>query len=210
MYKKLKVTMLSSNNSSLLYKDYSSNLAGTLYCINTLVPKSEFYKPQHLYIVSDDEIKEGDWFILKDNHPHGRLRKCHYISDKQLMIDAKTDIGWGFSYQEEAMKIIATTDFSLTIKSQVCRFHRYLPEIPQDFIKLYCEKGGIDEIEVEYIHLGGTGSGYKLKINSDNTINIKTIKDSYTREEVIELCSKALRDYTATEHCISKWINKNI
>jgi hypothetical protein len=26
----------------------------------------DFYKSQHLYIISDDEIKEGDWFIMNN------------------------------------------------------------------------------------------------------------------------------------------------
>ena len=34
--------------------------------------------------------------------------------------------------------------------------------------------------------------GAKLKVNSDNTINIKPIKDSWTREEVIEFGLKCV------------------
>lgn len=58
-------------------------------------------------VVSDEEIKEGDFMYLKEYHPQGQIRKCHYITDEQLMIDAYEDIGWGFCRRNEVYKIIA-------------------------------------------------------------------------------------------------------
>lgn len=61
-------------------------------------------KQQHLYIISDDEIKEGDWFI-GDN-----------ISIKQCTLNNGGNInfkgGW-YSGSTNCKKIIATTDTSL-------------------------------------------------------------------------------------------------
>ena len=45
-------------------------------------------------------------------------------------------------------------------------------------------------LEQAIIKLGNYSS--KIKLNSDNTINIKQIKDSWNRSEVVELCTKAV------------------
>jgi len=54
------------------------------------------YNPHHIYITSDDEIKEGDWYYSKEFNVILQC-ECDYIKD----INCK--------------KIIATTDKSLTL-----------------------------------------------------------------------------------------------
>ena len=51
----------------------------------------------------------------------------------------------------------------------------------------------------------------RLKLNTDNTVNIKSIKDSWSREEVIELCKKAIiaGSYSSTFE-FDKWIENEI
>ena len=66
----------------------------------------------YVLAVSDEEIKEGDWFYITGGHPIGNgIRVCHYIYDngnyEQLMIDKKEDKGWGFCKRNEVKKIIA-------------------------------------------------------------------------------------------------------
>ncbi len=68
---------------------------------------------KNIYITSDEEIKEGDYMLLTYEHSHGRVRKCHYIYEEQLMIDPKEDIGFGFCKRQEVYKIIITTDQDL-------------------------------------------------------------------------------------------------
>ena len=160
---------------------------------------------QHLYIISDDKIEEGDLHIESDHS------------------------GFGF----RKYKIIATTDTSLKIfagKGDICDLYYNLPQPSQQFIEKYIEsynKGEvITDVLVEYeskfetIQEGLSGFpedniswwNNKIKVNpKDNTIVIKKIKDSWNREEVIELIYKYCNEMT---QCISeeddKWIEENL
>ena len=79
--------------------------------------------PQHLYFTTDEEIKEGDWMM----NLNGDTIYQHF--------------GNGGDF-EQWNKIIATTDPKLE-----------LPQPSQAFIKAYCEQGGIDEVDVEYVEM---------------------------------------------------------
>ena len=79
--------------------------------------------PQHLYFTTDGEIKEGDWVM----NLNGDTIYQHF--------------GNGGDF-EQWNKIIATTDPELE-----------LPQPSQAFIKAYCEQGGFDEVDVEYVEM---------------------------------------------------------
>lgn len=154
---------------------------------------------QHLYITSDDKIKEGDLVIGIDPISYGHIDTV------------KKGEKIGNCYE----KIIATTDSFLTILKKFGEYsndnhERNFPEQPipspqpsQSFIEKYIEeynKGNIiTDVLVEYepVYLSILKEkilGYKLKINSkDNTITIKRVKDSWDKDEVIELCTKAFK-----------------
>ena len=170
---------------------------------------------QHLYIISDDEIKENNTHFY---NPHsGQL----HISGNHTDYIAINKNG--------CKKIIATTDVSLG-----------LPQPSQQFIQKYIEgynKGNvITDVLVEYNcgdshcslfgcqkHLGCKNESIQtVKINpKDNTITIKKVKDSYTREEVEDLCRKAFLLYKSdnygypgliksTKEKEDKWIGENL
>ena len=93
--------------------------------------------PYHLYFTTDEEIKEGDWYldVLKTGFP--TVHKC------------------GNSLPFTAPKIIATTDPEL-IGDKGGMFKTLTQELPQPsqaFIKAYCEQGGFDEVDVEYVEM---------------------------------------------------------
>jgi len=177
----------------------------------------EDYIPQHLYITSDDKIKEGDWIICvgadyDQNEKNNTYKILKYTSEEL-----------GIS------KIIATTDTSLKLVCQKCddtkeldtgmfgiidcdrcyykneNKHLQLPQPSQQFIEkfIFCYNLGeiITDVLVEYEkiqwNLDKQGSlrqepEFKLKINpKDNTITIKKLKDSWNREEVKQLLWKA-------------------
>ena len=77
----------------------------------------------HLYFTTDEEIKEGDWMM----NLNGDAIYQHF--------------GNGGDF-EQWNKIIATTDPELE-----------LPQPSQAFIKAYCEQGGFDEVDVEYVEM---------------------------------------------------------
>lgn len=138
-----------------------------------------------LYILSNDEIKEGDWVI----DTVGRVKQA-----------TKLDENYN-GYR----KIIATTNSDLKIntdykgrletKQDKIVYTESLPQIPLDFIKHYISeynKGMIlKEVEVEYLeeeHNNSLGKWNTIKINQDNTINISIVENKlYTRNEVEQL-----------------------
>lgn len=156
----------------------------------------------HLYFLSDDEIKKGDWYELD-----GEIF--------QMKRDIWTDNG--------GRKIIATTNKSLTIQGNIEGFcgnklWKSLPQPSESFIELYFEKYNmcniITEVMVEY--WAHTEEDIQYKVNpKDNTITIKKVKDNYTREEVVNLVKKALKQSKEPYSKLDilgedKWIEENL
>jgi len=167
-----------------------------------------------LYILSNDEIKEGDW-MYKDN-------KNYIIEIKQNtsgFIYKKGD----FSWTGNMGKIIASTDNSLE-----------LPSIPESFIKAYIkaynEDNPITEVQLEWeetdkidclkskglscncIGICEAPDIYKLKTREDNTVIIRQFKD-YSRNEVVKLLCKSFSKYARMEYNNKdrdKWIEENL
>ena len=144
-------------------------------------------KNGHLYVLSNDEIKESDYcYSYKTN----KIVK----STCDVSREANKNIGFW-------KKVIATTDTSLYIhqKETISLPERvfYLPQPSQQFIQKFVEeynKGNvITDVLVEYelkiTHDGRINNNTKmweeLKINpKDNTITIKQVKKSWNKEEV--------------------------
>ena len=139
----------------------------------------------HLYITTDEEIKDGDWFLMNGCI----LRQCSLHKGDIL------DTLGGLHHKSVCKKIIATTDKLILKTSKSIDKEQFpdilVPQIPQSFIDYFVEqynKGNvIDKVLVEYL-LNETGNyrefdctpklKQKLKINLDNTINILPTKDS--------------------------------
>lgn len=199
-YKECNVVMLSTED-----KIPTIWLRNDDYLINNETPINKWWDVigQHVYITSDDEIKEGDWFY--------RYQTNEILQVLQLGGTTNTD-----------KKIIATTDKSLSLRNYIFEvkkgftgYNKYLPQPSQSFIKKYCELGGIDKVLVEYESKidvgycsncnGGSdksfqctctkgqrvfGTKYDLKTDSHNTITIKPVKDSWTKEELYQEIEK--------------------
>ena len=220
MLKKAQVIMLPTENESRFHL-FTGNKPG-LYSypeIVSAIPKNPYCVNQHLYIVSDDEIKEGDWYL--DNIPK------YYVIEQ-----ANED--WCLT--KDHKKIIATTDTSLIESIEMIgtgsTYLFKLPQPSQQFIEKYIEsynKGEvITNVLVEYETLKTTannkhfGEGHiysianKLKINpKDNTITIKKLKDNWNREEVLTLIRKAITDtnkvgFRNISMDYNKWIEENL
>lgn len=145
--------------------------------------------PQHLYILSDDEIKEGDW--------------CIELGFNRIFQVEKESLTKG--YIKNCKKIIATTDISLGLSDvgkagySIDEFHPILPQPSQSFIEKYVaeynKSNMITDVLVEYYETCETEYDKPLcpKVSKNNTITIKKVKDSWTREEVIEFAEKYAR-----------------
>jgi len=181
--------------------------------------------PHHLYLLSDEKIEDKTWCIYGK-----KIVQCQSYQAAEM-----------WSLQPSIYKkILATTDISLKIND--CTYHKCggyqnmgvgqcqdcnktsLPQFSQlfieHFIKEYNEGRIIEEVEVEYeeIHVNlDEPTSYalykdRLEINSDNTINIKPIKDSYSREEVESLLHKATLEATEQGESFNfwNWLKQNL
>lgn len=144
---------------------------------------------QHLYILSNEEIKEGDWCIVNQvndigDNPIYELGKLSKIGKRGIHYFNELSICFGEHELDRVRKVIATTDESLMNTSPY-------PRPSNEFLKKFCEVGGINDILVEYEDYDGVDekgwltSKYKTKVAPDNTITIKPIQEKlYTKEEV--------------------------
>ena len=213
-FKKCKVIMLptnnkaeNENNNTIYLNHYSEELI-----LGWRNARSSNQTIQHLYITSDEEIKDNfkgfAMVTVRDNI------RIHYLVEvivtEQNQCYCKEDRKFSFEYYS-VKPIIATTDKSITIPGynsfdEDDIVNCYLPQPSKQFIEKYIEeynKGNvINDVLVEYknifdtrINIVDDGSiipdnHFKLKVNhKDNTITIKKVKDSWNREEVIELIS---------------------
>lgn len=203
-YMKGNIVMLPTNENTfnrgdiVLHTNDNTLFQATLSCTCY-----DIEKPQHLYITSNEEIKEGDYAYHKILGI-GRIvilygEEC-FQTIKLHPNDGSVTTPWKRNIPD-IKKIIATTDKSLN-----------LPLIPQSFIEKYIEEYNKDntitevlvEVEPDYNQLGE--SIWELKLNSQNEITIKQQKDSYTREEVIYILSKYADEsgyLSSKEDCIN-------
>ena len=229
MLKKAQVIMLPHNDNNAkitLYKTAS----GKPLNLSTNTDILAHHTNQHLYIILEDEIKEGDWCIYNN-----RIVKYNKPANPHFY-----------------KKIIATTDTSLNKYCWNCnllkenptglcircsRFgdtKRFIPQPSPQFIEKYIESYNkveiITDVLVEYSPSSITIQTYSeqqindnlkaltLKINpKDNTITIKKLKDSWNRGDVIEqmwLAYKAantiFEDESALRVEFNNWIDKNL
>lgn len=192
------------------------------------------FESQHLYFLSDEEIEKGDWCLLDRNVG----QSTGYV----VLQCVEADVENGeYTFKEDGNlfttgrceKIIATTDTSL--------YHRdfesntncdsLYPQPSQQFIEKYIESyntgNPITEVLVEYeqiqdpiLSFPSKLDIFKFKINPDNTINIREKKDSWNREEVIELLKKLVTDCNDNEELcthyngeyreLNNWIKENL
>jgi hypothetical protein len=203
MLKKAQVIMLPTNIAKSEYNQLWLCKNDILYNATAVkrIKSHEDTKFQELYIISDDEIKEGDWYLYL---------KYNTIIQKKDALPLK----------DNCKKIIATTDTSLS--EQIFYYpdgkiigdlenYKKLPQPSQQFIEKYIEsynKGEvIIDVLVEYENkFDGKkyvdeqdAYGYDkfkqvLKVNpKDNTITIRKLKENWNRKELEEIARKAFK-----------------
>ena len=211
MLKKAQVIMLPTKNKSI--KGDLVIGGSKLLGIHISNVEPSYHNSQHLYIISDDEIKKGDYI---------------YHLDVCDITKAECD---GNVLSKSFKKVIATTDTSLLntiytphISGEISKRMRDLFKLPQpsqQFIEKYIEsynKGEvITDVLVEYFNNSDYNPSIlddiRLKINpKDHTITIKKLKDSWNREEVSNLIKLFANNYQYASNDIgyNKWIEENL
>lgn len=173
---------------------------------------------QHLYIISDDEIKEDDWCI-----------------GDEIVYQYRDINTFSTQLKSRSKKIVATTNKSLEIKYNSAYFTGYtrigykpLPQLPESFIqayiKAYNDGKPITEVDLEMTAHNDKPVSFKEWDGSFNFIKTRADNSVIVRESVKysfeDLCSLTtfVRDYnykfegkgiTNTE-IINKWKNGEI
>lgn len=228
-YKPAKVVMLPTEKASEFYKYEPSNGNNLLYYRKGVESELSInIKPQHLYILSDDEIKEVDWYLGISNTIH------RATSDGIASLATATP---------RVKKIITTTDKSLKYNAakrgnegdhsilSKCYNMQPLPQSSQSFIEKYISeynKGNvITDVLVEYernrtpifayserigkVAHSGFESEMKLKVNpKDNTITIRPVKNSWSREEVVQIVRDICNVLGVDSKYASDYIEENL
>ena len=202
-FKKAKVVMLTTNEKVINTKEYQLLLSNSLFWTSKIeierytkgwfflnnssipnscaitVPNVENFKHQHLYIISDDEIKEGDWCLIDNNKVGKRTNKQTYPN----CTDGESHLCYYYIINGEersyhvihCKKIIATTDTSLLIDTYInqgdtvkgdliikrgsdyttgLKGRINLPQLSEQFIQKYIEEYNrgniISDVLVEY------------------------------------------------------------
>lgn len=135
--------------------------------------------PHHLYITSDEEIKEGDWYILKignDESQPLRRTDCESV------------------FRGDKKRIVATTNPELWTKTPIEStsghfLNQPLPKIPTDFIEVFAREQGIWEVELEIDnHLPDTDGDFgKPKLRPNGTVIIHPVQEKkFTMKEMVD------------------------
>ena len=139
MKEPIKVVMLETSDKTTLHLWTDENGSRPELCE---LEHSHTRNTQHLYITVSQPIKEGDWYIWKNQ-----------------LIQANDLVGFHDSVKNDCRKIIATTDSELKIDlGHLCLDS--LPQVPQSFLKEFVTNPD-GEYEVEYI--GGRWDYRRLK-----------------------------------------------
>jgi hypothetical protein len=197
MYRKINVLILPS-------KTETDCVIGKFLDTNQLIVRNDNDIPRgvphHLYFLSDEEIKKGDWiYDIYD----GIVKVEHEYQLSNIMV-----------FRKDCKKIIVTTDKTLGLSDvgkagySVDEFYPVLPQPSQSFIKHFVEEYNKDnvitEVEVEYeekpveelhdMYSIEHERNQRLKANpKDNTINIKENSSYHTpKGKAYELFNKFL------------------
>ena len=172
---------------------------------------------RHLYLISDEEIKEGDWYIIYDAYNNiDSIKKADYNKTNEFSLKP---------YSDYCKRITSSTNKSLGLPSPSDSFIK-------KFIERYNEGYPITDVMIEYepdysIHCNISANEcltyhpdikdckdcphckQKLKVDKNNCITIRPVKNHWTREEVIVLTRDAF-DNSCKYSSHKEWIKQNL
>lgn len=194
--KKIQVVMLAKNKATTIFIDITNKLNSS-----SINMTRDIDLGQHLYFLSDDEIKERDWYLEYDVHGN--------VISKPKKADYNLTNEWKLKpYSSYCKKIVLSTDKSLGLSEPSQEWIEY-------FVSEYNKGNIITEVIVEYeylvelehynddgLHINYTEINSKnefvkyhtvkikdklvfennyrhLKVNPDNTINIKPVEETW-------------------------------
>lgn len=114
------------------------------------------FRSQHIYITSEEEIKEGDWFIRKDS-----IYKCFKVHKTDIeFLTSINSVYCGsntFWSKEYCKKIILTTDESLIVQG--------VQAVDKEFLEWFINNQDVDYVKITTSFAENTWSeNYKIII----------------------------------------------
>jgi hypothetical protein len=183
---KCKVIILPSNEigNGAIFVDSVDQGCLVINPKNTKVNRKDCeYK--HLYLVSDREIKEGDWFINANTEQVDQYNTHSFIEGSMTVDDKKIEASTDSSFND---------DIKVLNREYVKALNSLLPVIPDSFVEKYVNhQGNIEEVYIDMENYFiddklpslGTTEYFKAKTNPDKTCIIcPDEKQTFTREEV--------------------------
>jgi len=153
------VQVIPTDKPSRLFKDNFNTL---FFSIN-IDQEQNHFKPQHIYITNDEEIKEGDWMIRGNEQP--TLVTPNFFWD------------FGVRYY----KIILTTDQDL-IKEGV-------QKIDDTFLEWFVKNPSFEFVEVEHTYISRelnkpTSKYYKIILPKEEPKQLTDLEIAIKLEEI--------------------------
>jgi hypothetical protein len=194
------IYVLPTNKLSRLYLGKNGNFVFGMMQ-TSVQSKNDHFCNQHIYIISDKEIKVGDWFLPQGNiNPH-KLKEYNKINGD---LESYNGLCYDIS---KCKKIILTTDQDL-IKDGV-------QAIDDEFLEWFVNNPSCEEVEVEKGYLGMGGFCKSNEIISKDKIHYKIIipkeePKQETLEEAAEInCESITHPYCDREKAMfikgAKW-----
>ena len=154
---------------------------------------------QHLYITTDEEIKEGDWFI---NTNFQKIYQANSENSKNII---------EFGPHPEIRKIIATTDPKVKIITGIVGSGTGvpLPQLSHSFIEEYCKAGGIDKVMVEVVVTPNESNGDIVNIEGEDKVvsnmalsKLDNIWWFIDQDGLMNMCETTTTIITDSNNCI--------
>ena len=186
MNKAHKIVMLPTKDKEIEGSIISRTIDDKLAIVNFLTLEDKMaerdgHNNNYLYIISDDEIKEGDYVFLEDDNPFEKEHLIIRVKDAEIGMGESDNSTIAFSLKD-VKKVIATTDPNLTKVDEVSGDNVWtspITQIPKSIIEYYA-KHYPKEIELEYeqVYIGNgstfikhTGEyKYRLKLNNNEVV----------------------------------------
>jgi hypothetical protein len=180
----INIHVVPTDKPSRLYVDSQNNI-----CITDVEMKSG--NKQHIYITSDEEIKEGDWiFSLKTNNIF-KADSIEYLKSHNMIEDFDKSF---YINSKSAKKIILTTDQDL-IKNGV-------QAIDDEFLEWFVKNPSCEFVKTFKFADSVTTYTYKIIIPQEEPKQDQ-LKIIYSEEEVLDM----LKFFTKNTRGDKPWVD---
>lgn len=190
------------------------------------------YEFQHLYICTDEQIKEGDWILTDTGHIRLVAKNDTSNPDKYIVVSNNNAI-----FRKGCRKIAATTNLELLEKCPCCegkeghsetcpRIGKNIVDVSVakisqsfilDYIKSYNSDSPITQVYLECVDIG-----YKIEvilnpiIRKNGEVILHPIEERmYSRKEMLEathncmILANSINNVGRLQKFIEEWFGKN-